>query len=654
MKSRDIALVGILLAAGAIARYISLFVPGAIVANLTIAFYCLAIILVVPKFREAIGIGLVAGIICAVFSHSIFPLGNLISEPIGAVVCLAVYKLVKDHTRLAPAVATAIATPVSGFSFIGITCCVMLATSPDSTVGTVIAFAVAMVPIVASAAVVNTIIAQIIAMPATTVMQKTRSVTRAEHEVPASTTAPVILDHVGFTYQAAASPSLDDVSLTIREGEFVVINGPSGSGKTTFARAVSGVLVHAYGGDMTGSITIAGKYADEYEDVTDLSKQVGMVFDDADAQLIFTTVEEEILTGLETRGLSADEVAKKLDEIYKITCTGHLKDRAPHALSGGQKQRVAMAAALSRETPILVLDEATSELDKKARRQVYMLLKSLTDRGHIVVLVEHMTNETLGFATRMIRLENGRVVYDGEPIAETFTCPEIPRTSSSGEIILAAEHLTHRFGEVLALDDVSLTFAKGEIVAILGENGSGKTTLVKHLNGLLRPDSGTVFLNGTDITGKSVSEIAKTVGLVFQNPDTMLFENTCEKEILFGLKNVGNPDPAAARAALAAVGLEGKAEVNPRHLSRGERQRLALACVLAMDQQVVIMDEPTTGLDMVESFEIMKVLTGMRNAGKTILMVTHNPVLAEKFSDRVVEMETGRVTHIRVPVNGGA
>ncbi|HJK52167.1 MAG TPA: ABC transporter ATP-binding protein, partial [Methanocorpusculum sp.] len=189
---------------------------------------------------------------------------------------------------------------------------------------------------------------------------------------------------------------------------------------------------------------------------------------------------------------------------------------------------------------------------------------------------------------------------------------------------------------------------------ILGENGSGKTTLVKHLNGLLRPDSGTVLLNGTDITGKSVSEIAKTVGLVFQNPDTMLFENTCEKEILFGLKNVGNPDPAAARAALAAVGLEGKAEVNPRHLSRGERQRLALACVLAMDQQVVIMDEPTTGLDMVESFEIMKVLTGMRNTGKTILMVTHNPVLAEKFSDRVVEMETGRVTHIRVPANGGA
>ncbi|MDU9375932.1 Vitamin B12 import ATP-binding protein BtuD [Methanocorpusculaceae archaeon Sp1] len=654
MKSRDIALVGILLAAGAIARYISLFVPGAIVANLTIAFYCLAIILVVPKFREALGIGLVAGIICAVFSHSIFPLGNLISEPIGAVVCLAVYKLIKDHTRLAPAIATAIATPASGFTFIGITCCVMLATAPDATVGTVLAFAVAMVPIVASAAVVNTIIAQIIAMPATAVMQKTRSVTASPHTTPAPTNAPVVLDHVGFTYQASDVPSLRDISLSFAKGEFVVVTGPSGAGKTTFARAVSGVLIHAYGGDLTGSIAIAGKYADEYEDVTALSKEVGMVFDDADAQLIFTTVEEEILTALETRGLSADEVAQKLDEIYKVTCTGHLKDRAPHALSGGQKQRVAMAAALSRETPILVLDEATSELDKNARRQVYTLLRSLTDRGHIVVLVEHMTDETLDFATRMIRLDAGKIVYDGKPAAENLSFAKIPKTPAGTEIVLAAESLTHRFGDVLALDNVSLTFAKGEIVAVLGENGSGKTTLVKHLNGLLRPDAGRVLLNGSDIIEKSVSEIAKTVGLVFQNPDTMLFENTCEKEILFGLKNIGNPDPAAALSALATVGLAGKAQVNPRHLSRGERQRLALACVLAMNQQIVIMDEPTTGLDMQESYEIMQVLTGMRNNGKTILMVTHNPSLAEMFADRIVEMEIGHVTKVRASANGGA
>lgn len=647
MKSRDIALVGILLAAGAIARYISLFVPGAIVANLTIAFYCLAIILVVPKFKEALGIGLVAGIICAVFSHSIFPLGNLISEPIGAVVCLAVYKLVKERTKLAPGIAAAVATPASGFTFIGITCIVMLATSPDATFETVLLFGIAMVPIVASALLVNTIIAQIVAAPATTVMQKTRSIIGILHTEPPETDAEIILKNVSFTYQGGETLALENISVKISSGEFVVVSGHSGAGKTTLARALSGVLIHAYGGELKGSIAISGKYADEYEDVTALSEKVGMVFDDADAQLIFTTVEEEILTGLETRNISEADALQKLDEIYKITSTRHLKDRAPHTLSGGQKQRVAIAAALSRDTPILVLDEATSELDKNARREVYTLLKTLADRGHTIILVEHMTSETVSFATRMIRMKEGTIVYDGVPMPEKFSCEKISKENISGETILTADSLTKKFGEVLALENVSLSFSRGEIVAILGENGSGKTTLVKHLNGLLRPDFGKVILNGIDIKDMSVPEISKHIGLVFQNPDTMLFENTCEKEVLFGLKNIGRPDVSAAQAALKKVGLGQKFLANPRHLSRGERQRLALACVLAMDQEIVIMDEPTTGLDFEESHEIMVVLTKMRNDGKTVLMVTHNPILAEKFADRIVEMKTGHVTCIR-------
>ncbi|MDD2802731.1 MAG: ABC transporter ATP-binding protein, partial [Methanocorpusculum sp.] len=485
MKSRDIALVGILLAAGAIARYISLFVPGAIVANLTIAFYCLAIILVVPKFKEALGIGVVAGIICAVFSHSIFPLGNLISEPIGAVVCLAVYKLVKDHTRLAPAISTAIATPASGFTFITVTCFVMFFTT-ETTVATVLAFAIALIPIVMSAMIVNVIIAQIIAMPATSVMQKTKTVIKTAH-TEAAPSDSVVLDKLTFTYQAADTPALDNVSLKINPGEFIVVNGPSGAGKTTLARAVSGILAHAYGGTVVGNVSLYGKYADEYKDVTELSAKVGMVFDDADAQLIFTTVEEEILTGLETRDLPETEVRKKLDEIYKITCTGHLTDRAPHNLSGGQKQRVAMAAALSRETPLLVLDEATSELDKNARRQVYTLLKGMTAKGHTIVLIEHMIDETIGYATRMITMNAGKIVYDGVPRLDETSCPALEKTAPTHEVVLEATHVTHKFPEVLALDDVSVSFFKGVIAAILGENGSGKTTLVKHLNGLLRP-----------------------------------------------------------------------------------------------------------------------------------------------------------------------
>ncbi|MCL2550097.1 MAG: ATP-binding cassette domain-containing protein [Methanimicrococcus sp.] len=681
MKSRDIALVGILLAAGAIARYISLFIPGAIVANLTIAFYCLAIILVLPKFKETLGIGLVAGIICAVFSHSIFPLGNLISEPVGAFVCLLVYKIIKDKTKLAPAVTTAVATPASGFTFITITCLVMIATT-GAAPATMLSFAVSLIPIVLSATIVNVLIVQVIAMPATTVMQKIHPVQTKTHTKPANTETVIGLEAVSFTYGSAAAgktedagkteetgkteentgenagvgelpavtgeplPSVDNITLQIGKGEFVIITGPSGAGKTTFCRTVTGIILHSYGGTVCGDITVMGKYADDYRNMEELSLEVGMVFDDADAQLIFTTVEEEIKTGLETRELSDVEIIEKLNHLYDITNTGDIKTRAPHTLSGGQKQRVAFAAALSKETPILVLDEAASELDKNARHQMYSVLKSLTDSGKTVVLVEHMSDETADYATRQIRLEKGRVVYDGLPVKDTAVIPELNRENADSKTLIAsAKNLVHVYGSnnLKALDDVSLDLYPGEIVAVVGENGSGKTTLIKHLNGLLRPTAGTVEIFGKSIADMRVSEISKYVGLVFQNPDTMLFENTCIKEVAFGLKNIGKDDPESVLKALEEVGLAAKKDVNPRHLSRGERQRLALACVLAMGQPILILDEPTTGLDLKESLEIMELLVKIRNEGKTVLMVTHSQKIAEIVADRVIEMAGGKV-----------
>jgi len=650
MKSRDIALVGILLAAGAIARYISLFIPGAIVANLTIAFYCLAIILVVPKFKETLGIGLVAGIICAVFSHSIFPLGNLISEPIGAFVALLVYKIVRNRTTLAPAITAVIATPASGFTFITITCLVNIATAGASP-SMMLSFAISMIPIVAGAAIANTIIVQLVAMPAMAVMQKTTPIQKGVHEKPADKDAVIVLDNVSFTYGANADgnekPSLENMNLTIGKGEFVVVTGPSGSGKTTFCRAVTGILLHSYGGTVSGDITVMGKYADEYENMEELSLNVGMVFDDSDAQLIFTTVEEEIRTGLETRKLTESEIDEKLNDLFEMTNTKIIRDQAPHSLSGGQKQRVAFAAALSKETPILVLDEATSELDKTARTQVYSILKTLSNNGKTIVLVEHMVDETVDYATRQIRLENGKIVYDGLPVKDSAIVPDFQKTRQSGKTVAAVKNLSHIYGKNFkALDNVSLDLSAGEIVAVVGENGSGKTTLIKHLNGLLRPTDGLVEIFGQNIEKLGVSKIAETVGLVFQNPDTMLFENSCEKEVAFGLKNIGKNDSEAIIRALGDVGLSAKKDINPRYLSRGERQKLALACILAMGQPILILDEPTTGLDLKESFEIMELLMKIRNDGKTILMVTHSPKIAEIVADRVIEMQFGKIVSI--------
>ncbi|MDR2945057.1 MAG: ATP-binding cassette domain-containing protein [Methanosarcinales archaeon] len=654
MKSRDIALVGILLAAGAIARYISLFIPGAIVANLTIAFYCLAIILVVPKYKEALGIGLVAGIICAVFSHSVFPLGNLISEPIGAVVCLFVYKLIRNKAgMMSPIAAASIATPASGLSFIVVMFLATIAPT-GATAATLISMMGTLSVIVLGATIANAIIVQVIAVPAMLVMQNAKPIQRTIHETPADKETVIRLSGVSYAYGGEDDRKvLENITLDIGKGEFVVVTGPSGSGKTTFCRTVTGVILHSYGGSAEGEITIMGKYADEYKDMEELSFEVGMVFDDADAQLIFTTVEEEIKTGLETRKLKENEISRKLNYLYHLTNTGSIKDRAPHTLSGGQKQRVAFAAALSKETPILVLDEATSELDKEARKQVYSVLKSLTDSGKTVILVEHMVDETEEYATRRIHLENGKIVYDGVPVKDSAVIPEFERLPAERKnAAVSAKNLVHVYGNGLkALDDVSMTLYAGEIVAVVGENGSGKTTLIKHLNGLLRPTAGTVEIFEKDIAGMRVPEISSRAGLVFQNPDTMLFENTCFKEILFGLKNIGKENDKIALKALEEAGLSEKKDINPRRLSRGERQRLALACVLAMGQPIIILDEPTTGLNLEESFEIMELLMKIRNDGKTILMVTHSPKIAEIAADRIIEMSGGKILRV---VDGNA
>ena len=666
MRSRDIALVGIMLAAGAIARYISLFVPGAIVANLTIAFYCLAVILVVPKFREALGIGFIAGVICAVFSHSVFPLGNLVSEPVGAVVCLCVYRLLKDRTRLAPGITTAIATAFSGYTFIAVIC-VFNHFSAGWTAAAGAAFAVSMTPIVLGALIANTVISMIIALPAANLMQKAGMLNRIDHKnaPPAAEEAVISLQNAGFTYAGTSAPAMSGISLNIRQGEFVLVSGSSGSGKTTFCRALSGILLHAYGGTAEGEIAVSGRFADEYGGVSELSREACMIFDDADAQLIFTTVEEEIRTGLESgaEDLSDEEIDQKLEEIYALTDTKEIKDRPPHELSGGQKQRVAIAAALSRNTPILISDEATSELDRNSRLKFYRLFREMADSGRTVVLVDHMAVDVLPFATRLVCLDKGKMTYDGVPDASQLRLPDSAVLPEKKDMTAAVsglppavrtENLVHTYesSDKAALCGVSVEIPAGCIVAILGENGSGKTTFVKHLNGLLKPESGYVEILGKDISGMKVNEISKDVGLVFQNPDTMLFESTCEKEIAFGLKNIRrgsgkeageSDDQARIIKALDIVGLSGKKDTNPRSLSRGERQCLALACILAMDQPIVILDEPTTGLDMKEAYRIMSILIDMRNEGKTILMVTHDPEMAEAVSDRIISMADGHI-----------
>ena len=482
-----------------------------------------------------------------------------------------------------------------------------------------------------------------------------------------------------FTYGTAEKPTLENISLEVPAGKLLLVTGHSAAGKTTLALALAGILHQEIGGSFEGNITFKGKAIGEFDGMKELSRHVGMVFDDAESQLIFTSVEEEILSGLENRGFSEAEIGRRLEEVMRLCEISHLKHRAPHTLSGGQKQKVALAATLALDTEVLILDEATSEMDTNAVKRVFSILKRLKEEeGKTIIIVDHNVEAFLEIGDRVVLLEKGRIrdvkspkgftasgTGPAELPAESPTKPTISETHDkkphqtpeerttdlppSGTKpnnlpIISVKQLSQRYDEVRALEAVDLDIYPGEFIAILGENGSGKTTLVKHFNGLLKPRSGSVNVKGLDTGQVPINELVRHTGLVFQNPDNMLFEDSVEAEIAFGLNNIGaGGDREAITHALELVGLEEKEKVFPRQLSRGERQRLAVACVIAMRPELIVLDEPTTGLDAEESDRMMQLMCRLQQEGHTIVMVTHNMQIVENYAERVIRMESGKI-----------
>ncbi|PKG31100.1 ABC transporter ATP-binding protein, partial [Methanoregula sp.] len=343
----------------------------------------------------------------------------------------------------------------------------------------------------------------------------------------------------------------------------------SGAGKTSLCLAASGVLHHDYGGKKEGSVTVDGKDVAGYQSLSELARNVGVVFDDPEAQMIFTTVEEEILSALEYRGLSAGVIEDRLARIMRTTYLEELKDRSPHHLSGGQKQRVALAATLALGNDILILDEPTSELDEHATKRIADILKSLKASGKTILLIEHKFGHFRDIVDTLIVMENGAITAQGAPDevlrndhVRGMVQPDFSKTAKNGvhaeknEPIITVSNLTHCYDNVRALDGINLTIRKGEFVAIVGENGSGKTTLVKHFNRLLSPTSGDVIVNGKNTKEHSIAALAHDVGLVFQNPDHMFFADTVREEVAYGVKNLAIENAGAViDATLADAGL---------------------------------------------------------------------------------------------------
>ena len=466
------------------------------------------------------------------------------------------------------------------------------------------------------------------------------------------------LKDVSYTYPHTVQEALHHLSLVMEPGRCIMVTGPSGAGKTTLCLAACGILFHEYGGKKAGLVTINGRDVSAYSGLSEIAKNIGIVFDDAEAQMIFTTVEEEILSALEYRGLTPEEIEKRLASIMEVTYLTALKDRSPHHLSGGQKQRVALAATLALGNEILILDEPTSELDEHATKRIVEILSSLKKQGKTLLIVEHKYAHFRDMVDTLVVMEHGAISAIGAPedvlkderirriVIPDFTgirngaAPALPASS----LAISVRNLSYSYDDVPALHDISIEISSGEFVAIVGENGSGKTTLVKQFNRLLTPTAGDVEIRGRNTRDCTIADLARDVGLVFQNPDHMFFADTVKDEIAFGLENlaIGNKD-AVIDAALDEVGLLHTKALYPRWLSRGERQRLAIACVVAMQPAIIVLDEPTTGLDGDEARLVMEILKKLQQKGHTVIVITHNRDIAQYCADRMITMDQGRV-----------
>ncbi len=478
-----------------------------------------------------------------------------------------------------------------------------------------------------------------------------------------------------YRYPHASVPALDGITLSIGDGELIVIAGDSGSGKSTLARAITGLVPHLHGGVFEGSVCAAGLDTRAHPPRA-LAGVVGSVWQDPESSAVATSVVDEIAFTMENLALDPTTMRKRVEEVLDALGISGLRERALETLSGGERQRVAIASVLAAQPRVLILDEPTSQLDPQSAEDVLGVLHRLNaDLGLTIVLVEHRLERVVQYADRLIVMERGRIVADGAPRAvlrDTGVGPPLarlarelhwepfpltvregrahatrltvhPRAASidaPGAQLIEARGLRVARGRREVLRGVDLTVRAGETVAIVGRNGSGKTTLVRTLVGLLHPIAGTRTVCGLDPATTPVEQVARWCAYVPQSADSILFNETVRQEVAFTLRaRLGAP----VEDLLATAGLTSFADDDPRDLSAGERLRAAIVAAIAGEPPVALLDEPTRGMDAAGKEWLAALLEARRHAGAATVLVTHDVELAARAATRVVMLAEGRV-----------
>lgn len=493
----------------------------------------------------------------------------------------------------------------------------------------------------------------------------------------------IVFDDVTITYPGHDLPTLAHVDLEIPEGELVLVVGRTGTGKTTLLRAINGLVPHFTGGTLSGRVLVDGRDTATHPP-RELADVVGVVPQDPMSGFVADVVEDELAYGMECLGLPADVMRRRVEETLDLLGLTDLRARPLRTLSGGQRQRVAIGAVLTAHPRVLVLDEPTSALDPGAAEEVLAALQRLVhDLGVTVVMAEHRLERVVQYADQVIVLPGGgKSIVTGAPADMMRHAPIAPPVVELGRMagweplplsvrdarraagslrdllvgytprlrvvpqdqppVVTIDDLEVRYGRSIALRDVGLALAAGHVTALMGRNGAGKSTLLASMVGLANITRGSVTVRGCDPRALRGPELLANVGLVPQEPGDLLEALTVADECRSADKDAAC-DPGTTRALLALMAPDIDDSAHPRDLSEGQRLLLALCIVLAARPPVLLLDEPTRGLDYPTKARLSRILVDLADAGHSILLATHDVELVADVADRVVILADGEV-----------
>ncbi|KAJ50360.1 energy-coupling factor transport system ATP-binding protein [Clostridium tetanomorphum] len=492
------------------------------------------------------------------------------------------------------------------------------------------------------------------------------------------------IDKVTFNYPESESSALKDISLSIKEGELVLIVGPSGCGKSTLVRLLNRIIPDYYGGTLKGEVYIKGKNIENI-DKYNMVKSVGMVYQHPEKQIILQDVEREIAFGLENLNTDVEIMKRNVAEVISLLGLNDIKDRQTTEISGGQKQRVAIASVVSMDPDIILFDEPISQLDPIAGEEVLNSIKKLNrDMGKTVILVEQRLDKCFHMADRIIFMEEGRIIGEGTPhdipenIHRKYHLPNIayifkkagintiPVSVKEGREVLEemnfkeikVEEENKNYSQCImevnklnfeyekgskTLNNINLKLHKGEIMSVMGENGAGKSTLFKIICGLIDSYTGKILIENENLKKINMDKRIKKIGYLSQNPNDYFGRKTVFQEVGYTLENIDEYDEKRVSDVLKLLDLTHLKDRNPRDLSGGEKQRTAIACTLVADPDILILDEPTRGMDSTAKEKLGGIIKELSSRGKSIVLITHDADFAGDYVDSVVLMFNGEI-----------